>query len=84
MGRHDVQGKTHEAKTFRHGAVGEVALSYQAFDVRDAPGQQLIVYGRSRTAAAPRRCGCWAHPGRQSLAPLTWVVRRFRAIRRAR
>ncbi|MEV0398230.1 MmyB family transcriptional regulator [Polymorphospora rubra] len=36
-GRHDVQGKTHEAKTFRHGAVGELTLSYHAFDVRDTP-----------------------------------------------
>ncbi|MEV0609499.1 helix-turn-helix transcriptional regulator [Polymorphospora rubra] len=36
-GRHDVQGKTHEAKTFRHGAVGELTLSSHAFDVRDTP-----------------------------------------------
>ncbi|MER5458066.1 helix-turn-helix transcriptional regulator [Micromonospora sp. NPDC002389] len=62
-GRHDVQGKTHEAKTFRHGAVGELTLSYHAFDVRDAPGQQLIVYRaepHSRSAEALRLLGTLA------------------------
>ncbi|GIJ79025.1 Helix-turn-helix domain-containing protein [Micromonospora phaseoli] len=61
--RHDVQGKTHEAKTFRHGAVGELTLSYHAFDVRDAPGQQLIVYRaepHSRSAEALRLLGTLA------------------------
>ncbi|QOC89768.1 helix-turn-helix domain-containing protein [Micromonospora craniellae] len=62
-GRHDVQGKTHEAKTFRHDAVGELTLSYHAFDVRDAPGQQLIVYRaepHSRSAEALRLLGTLA------------------------
>ncbi|MDG4798354.1 helix-turn-helix transcriptional regulator [Micromonospora sp. WMMD1082] len=62
-GRHDVQGKTHEAKAFRHGAVGELTLSYHAFDVRDAPGQQLIVYRaepHSRSAEALRLLGTLA------------------------
>ncbi|QKW13625.1 helix-turn-helix domain-containing protein [Verrucosispora sp. NA02020] len=62
-GRHDVQGKTHEAKTFRHSAVGELTLSYHAFDVRDAPGQQLIVYRaepHSRSAEALRLLGTLA------------------------
>ncbi|WP_233196752.1 hypothetical protein [Verrucosispora sp. ts21] len=62
-GRHDVQGKTHEAKTFRHGAVGELTLSYHAFDVREAPGQQLIVYRAqpdSRSAEALRLLGTLA------------------------
>ena len=62
-GRHDVQGKTHEAKTFRHGAVGELTLTYHAFDVRDAPGQQLIVYRAepySRSAEALRLLGTLA------------------------
>ncbi|MFC0531092.1 helix-turn-helix domain-containing protein [Phytohabitans kaempferiae] len=62
-GRHDVQGKTHEAKTFRHGAVGELTLAYHAFDVRDAPGQQLIVYRaepHSRSAEALRLLGTLA------------------------
>lgn len=42
--RHDVRGKTSEAKRFRHSAVGELTLTYRTFDVRGASGQQLIVY----------------------------------------
>ncbi|MEU9991068.1 helix-turn-helix transcriptional regulator [Streptomyces sp. NPDC048045] len=41
---HAVRGKTQDAKHFRHPDVGPVTLTYQAFDVRDAPGQQLVVY----------------------------------------
>ncbi|MFF4876095.1 helix-turn-helix domain-containing protein [Micromonospora sp. NPDC000668] len=61
--RNDVQGKTHETKTFRHGAVGEMTLSYHTFDVRGAPGQQLIVYRaepHSRSAEALRLLGTLA------------------------
>jgi transcriptional regulator with XRE-family HTH domain len=47
--RHDVRGKTHEAKCFHHPEVGDLELDYNAFDVRSTPGQQLIVY---RAAAA--------------------------------
>lgn len=39
-----VRGKTREAKTFRHSEVGELTLTYLAFDVRTAPGQELVVY----------------------------------------
>lgn len=42
-----VRGKTSEAKRFRHPEVGVVELTYQAFDVRSAPSQQLIVYRAS-------------------------------------
>lgn len=42
--RHDVRGKTHEAKAFRHPDVGDLLLEYNAFDVRSSPGHQLIVY----------------------------------------
>ncbi|CEA09425.1 Helix-turn-helix [Arthrobacter saudimassiliensis] len=42
--RHDVRGKTAEAKAFRHPALGDLLLDYNAFDVRSAPGQQLVVY----------------------------------------
>ena len=42
--RHNVRGKTHDAKAFRHPAVGDLLLTYNAFDVRSSPGQQLIVY----------------------------------------
>ena len=52
---HEVRGKTREAKDFRHPDVGALTLTYHAFDVRGAPGQQLIVYraavgGASHTA----------------------------------
>ncbi|WP_033319267.1 helix-turn-helix transcriptional regulator [Streptomyces yerevanensis] len=41
---HTVRGKTQDAKRFLHPDVGQLALTYQAFDVRDAPGQQLVIY----------------------------------------
>lgn len=53
--QHDVRGKTHEAKTFHHGDVGDLRLEYNAFDVRSAPSQQLIVYSApARTASADK------------------------------
>jgi transcriptional regulator with XRE-family HTH domain len=42
--RHDVRGKTHEAKSFHHPNVGGLELEFNSFDVRSSPGQQLIVY----------------------------------------
>ncbi|MFJ9693817.1 helix-turn-helix transcriptional regulator [Kitasatospora sp. NPDC101183] len=41
---HVVRGKTQAAKHLLHPDVGPLTLTYQAFDVSDAPGQQLIVY----------------------------------------
>jgi hypothetical protein len=41
---HTVRGKTQDAKHFIHPDVGPLTLTYQAFDVRDAPGQQLVIY----------------------------------------
>ncbi|GAA0290475.1 helix-turn-helix transcriptional regulator [Streptomyces polychromogenes] len=41
---HTVRGKTRAAKHFLHPDVGDLHLTYHAFDVREAPGQQLIVY----------------------------------------
>ncbi|WP_326686342.1 MULTISPECIES: helix-turn-helix transcriptional regulator [unclassified Streptomyces] len=41
---HTVRGKTQDAKLLLHPDVGRLALTYQAFDVRDAPGQQLVIY----------------------------------------
>ncbi|MCI2420246.1 helix-turn-helix transcriptional regulator [Saccharopolyspora sp. K220] len=38
-----VTGLTRMFKVFVHPAVGRVELTYQTFDVRDAPGQQLLV-----------------------------------------
>ncbi|MFI2346454.1 helix-turn-helix transcriptional regulator [Streptomyces sp. NPDC019443] len=42
--RHDVRGKTREAKRFHHAEVGDLELHYEAFTVNSAPGQQLVVY----------------------------------------
>lgn len=42
--RHDVRGKTREAKLFHHAEVGDLELHYEAFTVNSAPTQQLIVY----------------------------------------
>ncbi|MPY57997.1 helix-turn-helix transcriptional regulator [Streptomyces spongiae] len=39
-----VRGKTQDAKHLLHPDVGPLTLTYQAFDVRDAPGQQLVIY----------------------------------------
>lgn len=41
---HEVRGKTQDAKEFVHPAVGPLKLSYHSFDVREAPGQFLVVY----------------------------------------
>jgi hypothetical protein len=38
-----VGGLTRAFKVFEHPEVGRVELTYQTFDVRDAPGQQLLV-----------------------------------------
>ncbi len=50
--RQRVRGKTQDAKGFRHSAVGELTLTYLAFDVRTAPGQELIVYQAERGSAS--------------------------------
>lgn len=41
---HAVRGKTGDPKHLVHPDVGPLTLVYQAFDVRSAPGQQLILY----------------------------------------
>ncbi|AUS80732.1 XRE family transcriptional regulator [Actinoalloteichus sp. AHMU CJ021] len=41
---HSVRGKTRDAKDFQHPEVGALTLSYESFDVRGAPGQQLVIY----------------------------------------
>ncbi|MCT9092246.1 helix-turn-helix transcriptional regulator [Streptomyces sp. ASQP_92] len=41
---HAVRGKARDAKRLHHPEVGALSLTYHAFDVRDAPGQQLIIY----------------------------------------
>jgi transcriptional regulator with XRE-family HTH domain len=42
--RHDVIGKTREAKRLRHRDVGDLTLSCEVFNVNSAPGQQLLIF----------------------------------------
>lgn len=42
--RHDARGKSAERKRFRHRQAGEFTLDVAVFDVRDVPGQQLVVH----------------------------------------
>jgi transcriptional regulator with XRE-family HTH domain len=42
--RHDARGKARERKRFEHREVGPLTLTMQTFDVRSAPGQELVVY----------------------------------------
>jgi transcriptional regulator with XRE-family HTH domain len=42
--RHEVRGKRLQHKRFRHRWVGDLELRMQVFDVRSAPGQELVVY----------------------------------------
>ncbi|MFD7027399.1 helix-turn-helix transcriptional regulator [Streptomyces sp. NPDC059917] len=41
---HDVLTKTQDTKHLNHPTLGPLTVTYQSFDVRAAPGQQLIVY----------------------------------------
>ncbi|MGW6984544.1 helix-turn-helix transcriptional regulator [Streptomyces sp. NPDC054932] len=41
---HTVRGKTGAAKELDHPDVGPLSLTFHSFDVRGAPGQQLVVY----------------------------------------
>ncbi|WP_405361999.1 helix-turn-helix transcriptional regulator [Kitasatospora sp. NBC_00085] len=41
---HTVRGKSRDAKEILHPEVGPLSLAYESFDVRGAPGQQLVVY----------------------------------------
>ncbi|MFI6864689.1 helix-turn-helix transcriptional regulator [Streptomyces sp. NPDC050421] len=56
---HTVHGKTRADKELLHPDVGHLDLTYQTFDVRGAPGQQLVIYH-----AAP------GSPGAQALSLL--------------
>ncbi|MGA5810130.1 helix-turn-helix transcriptional regulator [Streptomyces cellulosae] len=41
---HTVHGKSRDGKELLHPDVGHLDLTYQTFDVRGAPGQQLVIY----------------------------------------
>ena len=40
----DVRGKSLRQKRFQHADIGRITLTMQAFDIRSAPGQELVVY----------------------------------------
>ncbi|WP_089212680.1 helix-turn-helix transcriptional regulator [Streptosporangium subroseum] len=42
--RHDVVGKTHEAKRIHHREVGDLTLTCELFNISSAPGQQLTIF----------------------------------------
>jgi transcriptional regulator with XRE-family HTH domain len=42
--RNQARGKSTEVKTFAHREVGAITVCMQTFDIREAPGQQLVVY----------------------------------------
>ncbi|MDK1476400.1 helix-turn-helix transcriptional regulator [Streptomyces sp. 549] len=73
--RRDARGKSDAAKVLLHPDVGELTLRMQTFDVRSAPGQQLIVYHAEEgtgTADALRLLGSLAattRPGHQDDSP---------------
>lgn len=50
--RHDVRGKTGDAKPLHHSAVGDLDLRFDSFTVNAAPGQQLIVYQAEQGSAS--------------------------------
>ncbi|MGX6448149.1 helix-turn-helix transcriptional regulator [Patulibacter sp. S7RM1-6] len=52
--RQEVRGKTREAKHFRHPDVGPLTLTYQAFTVREARDQELVVYQAEPGSASAR------------------------------
>ena len=53
--RNDARGKNADVKTFLHPDVGELTLRMQTFDVRSAPGQQLVVYHAEPGSASARQ-----------------------------
>ncbi|MFF3942715.1 helix-turn-helix transcriptional regulator [Streptomyces phaeofaciens] len=53
--RHNVKGKTRQAKNLKHAQVGDLQIQFSAFTVNESPHQQLVVYQAepaSPTAAA--------------------------------
>jgi transcriptional regulator with XRE-family HTH domain len=68
--RNQARGKRAEVKTFAHRDIGAITVSMQTFDIREAPGQQLVVFHAepgSSDAQALRLLGSVAAT-RQSLA----------------
>lgn len=59
---HEVLGKTQDTKHLHHPSAGPLTVTYQSFDVRAAPGQQLIVYQPVPTGTAVPLPGDAAEP----------------------
>lgn len=73
--RHDARAKRLASKRFRHPEVGDLTLSVQAFDVRSAPGQELIVYQAepgSRDAEALALLGTIAATRAREMRGMNW------------
>ncbi|MEU0132583.1 helix-turn-helix transcriptional regulator [Streptomyces sp. NPDC006296] len=51
---HSVHGKSRAVKDLLHPDVGPLTLSYQTFDVRGAPGQQLVIYQAEPSSPSDR------------------------------
>ena len=59
-----VRGKTHAVKRFRHRQVGDLSLEYQAFDVPETAGWQIIIYAAepgTASAEALALLGTYTH-----------------------
>ena len=77
--RREVRPRTNEHKHLHHHQVGELDLRYQAFNVADAPGQQIFVYTaapgkpqrRRATPAPPFHSRAPPHPDSISADPDT-------------
>lgn len=69
---HDARGKALERKRFEHREVGQLTLTMQTFDVRSAPGQELVVYHAepaSPSSEALALLGSLAATSRRDSAP---------------
>ncbi|MGP4110612.1 helix-turn-helix transcriptional regulator [Streptomyces sp. 4N509B] len=70
--RHEAQGKTLSRKRINHRDVGLLTLTMQTFEVRAAPGQELVIYHAapgSRSAEALALLGSLAATSRREARP---------------
>jgi hypothetical protein len=73
--RHDVRGKTQEAKRLRHPDVGDIDVTYQSFSVNGSAGQQLVVYQAESGSPSAERI---ALPGSLCITPTEAGLRQNR------